>query len=224
MLTRAFSSVFNKYDLDLRRLQRVWGVEDGELYGAKLGTRVSLPAWPRRVELVLSAPRALLAAASAAYPVFGLDVLAVRARAVVVVDLGFLGLRGVERGYLQRDHLLPITDSLGACDSRQRVPQGLDDESDVVLWGCNDASRVLQASIADSRRPGDSPASAFQGSGGQLNDTRPDFTPLRRPSSADPARSHARPISVPRPFPAFAIARLARAYARTPTHVVGGRG
>jgi hypothetical protein len=47
------------------------------------------------------------------------------------------------------------------------VPQGLVDESDVVLSGCKDGSRVLQAwqSVIDSRRPGDSPAFAFRRSG-----------------------------------------------------------
>jgi len=56
----------------------------------------------------------------------------------------------------------------------------------------------------------------------RLNCPPSDFTPLRRPSSAHAARAR-RPISVPGRFPCSAIARLARAYAWTPTHVVGGR-
>lgn len=111
---------------------------------------------------MVGTPRTLLAPASAAYPVLRPDVLAIRTRVVVVVDLGLLWLRGVKGRDLQRDHLLPVADSRRACDSRQPMPQGLDHGSDVVLRECNDATRVLQAwqSVADSRRPGDSPAFA----------------------------------------------------------------
>lgn len=65
------------------------------------------------------------------------------------------------------------------------MPQGLDQESDVVvLCGCKDGSRVLQAwqSVADSRRPGDSPAFAFPGSGCDWNRLLPGPTErLREP-------------------------------------------
>ncbi len=64
----------------------------------------------------------------------------------------------------------------------------------------------------------------------RLNSPPSDFTPLRRPSSDHAARARedeitglARALSLPRPFPASAIARQARAYARTPTQPVGGR-